>query len=308
MLMSENSPVAIAVKMDALGLWRTTASANWAVRLRGTAVPYFCSTLTFADGPIRVRFLLLEGWQTFHDYLLHRADPSFGFYLTPAEMPHFEVCFLREDSEPLVFRHDPGYAPERVTDGPRAALCAKILWQSYGVMMRLESDPKLVFAYADEQAMFARVEKAAGVWEDAPLAIVPPRPHTENVSLPKADLQAAADLPLASEESWDCDVRLLTNIVTRDPRPRCIYSFFAADTRTGRTVFDSRAAVDPEGGLRGLWEGVPSVLLKQILAQKRVPREVRVCSRRLFRLLRSLCVELPFRLSLHDQIFTAGKS
>jgi len=305
--MTERSPVEVAAKIDALGLWKIAAPSNWAVRLHGTAVPYFCSILLFDEGPVRVRFLMLEGWQTFHDYLLHRLDSSAGFYLTPAEMPHFEVCFLRE-GPPHIFRHDPGYQPrELLPDEPRADLCARILWQSYGVMMRLEADPKLAFAYADEQSMFARIEALDGTWSDGPLAIIPPRPHVESVSLPKADLKTAADLPLVADEAWDCDVTILTDIVTRDPRPRCVYSFHAADARTGASVFDSRAAMDPDGGLRGLWEGVPVVLLKQMLALRRIPGEVRVSSKRLFRLLRPLGVELPFKLSLHDQIFQASQ-
>ena len=308
--MASPSPIATAVKMDALGLWKEAAAANWAVRARGTALPYFCSAMPIDDGgPVRVRFLMLEGWQTFHDFILFRMDPSIGFYLTPAEMPHFEVCFLRDGGAPRLFRHDPGYQPRELAEGdPRAELVSKILWQSYGVMMRLESDPKLVFAYAEDQAMFARVEKADGGWEDAPLALVQPRPHVEKVSLAKGEIKAAADLPFVREETWDCEVTLLTDVVTCETRPRTVYSFRAVEAKSARALFDSRAAMDPDGGLRRLWEEVPGTLLKQMLALKRVPGEVRVASKRLFRLLRPICVELPIKLSLHDRLETGSAS
>ena len=69
--------IEVGAKMDALGLWNSLAPYNWAVKPHGTAFPYFCNILQ-GDGDVKVRFLMLEGWRTLHDYVRLRADLSYG--------------------------------------------------------------------------------------------------------------------------------------------------------------------------------------------------------------------------------------
>ena len=59
----------IAAKMDALGLWEGVAQCNWALCPRGTVFPYFCTAIAESAGPARIRFMMVEGWQTFHDFV-----------------------------------------------------------------------------------------------------------------------------------------------------------------------------------------------------------------------------------------------
>jgi len=294
------TPEEIGAKMDALGLWNLLGPYNFAVKPSGTVFPYFCTVLGGDGKPVKVRFLMLEGWQTLHDYVRTRLDRNFGFYSSPVEMPHLELVVL-ESGETKLFRHDTGYLP-READAAQRELGSKILWEAYGVMLRVEADRKLPMRFADEKGIFARVETAAGIWSDVPLVIPDPPPHTEKVSFQTEDVKQAKDLPFVKEDALEVDFRLLPGIMTKENRPRCVYGLKAVDPKTGEVVIDSRVSVHPETGLRGMWESMPGQVLKAFVRRGKVPGEVKTCSGRVFRFLRPLCLELPFRLSLHDTL------
>lgn len=298
--MKDATPEEIGRKMDALGLWDAAMPCNWVVKPAGTAFPYFCTVLKDEGPLVKIRFMMLEGWQTFHDFVRTRVDRDFGFYSTPMELPHFELVVDATGGAHL-FRHDPGYVP-RALDEREKELCAKILWEAYGVMMRLESDAKLPMKYADERAMFARVESSPGTWSDAPMAISNPPPYVENVTFPKALLEKAKDLPFAKDEAIELDFRIMPNMMTREPRPRLAYQLAAFASGTGERVMMERCSVTRDVPLKALWENMPRRVLGNLVARGRVPGEIKVLSTRVFRMLRALCLELPFRLSLHDAL------
>lgn len=298
--MIERSPEEVARKLNALGLWEALLPYNWAVKPKGTALPYFCTVLQSGGAPVAVRFLMIEGWQTFHDYIRTRVDSNYGFYSTPMEMPHFELVAMVDGSVHLC-RDDPGYVPRALTP-QEGELVAKILWETYGIMMRIEADSRLPLKYSGERAMFARVETSPGEWADQPLAIPAPPPHVEKVSFPKALVAKAKDLPFAQGEAIELDFRLQPTLMTNEPRPRCAYLLAAVDSATGERVVWDRVSVAPEGGLKALWEGMPARALARLVERGRIPGEIKVASSRVFRLLRSLCIELPFKLSLHDSL------
>ena len=292
----------IGAKMNALGLWKLLEPYNFAVKPKGTVFPYFCTVLGGDSSPVKVRFLMLEGWQTLHDYVRTRIDRNFGFYSTPVEMPHLELVVL-EDGQMKLFRHDTGYMPAEANEAQRS-LATRILWEAYGVMMRVETDPKLPMKFSDEKAVFARVETSEGTWEDRPLEIPDPPVHAEKVAFPKADIKAAQDLPFVKEDVLELDFRMLPNVMTKETRPRCVYELKAVDPRTGETAIASRVSIHPEAGLKGMWESMPVQVLRELIRRGRVPGELKTCSGRVFRLLRPLCIELPFKLSLHEKLQT----
>ena len=290
----------IARKMDALGLWGAIAPYNWALKPAGTVFPYFCTTMLGDCKPVKVRFLLLEGWQTLHDYVHVRVDRNFGFYSSPIELPHFELVVL-ENGDCKLFRHDTGYMPTEVA-GKGRLLAARLLWEAYGVMLRLETDPKLPMRFADEKAVFARVEVGPGAWEDRPLEIPTPPPHIEKISFEKAEIKRAQDRPFAPTEVLHVGFGLVPGLMTKEPRPRCVYRLVVYDPASKTLVADKRVSLTPEGGLRHMWETMPSEFLRVLVESGRIPGEVKVASGRVFRMLRPLCMELPFKLSLHDNL------
>lgn len=291
----------IGRRIVALDLWKAVARYTWAVKPRGVAFPYFVAMLTGEDEAIAGHMMLLDGWQTFHDYIATRHDNSFGFYSSPSEMPHFAML-ADKNGRFGFFRHDTGYVPREELTSAESGLLSRILWEVYGVMMRMESDPELAMRYSADGAVFARVEDGDGNWSDQPLQIPQPRAHIEKISVLKSEVEAAKELPFAAGEKLAVDFRLLPGLRTLEPRPRSAYVFCGIDADTGETAFRRMLSTTPEGGLRELWESLTPRLLKEIAKRGRIPGEVQVVSQRVFRMLRPLCSAMPLKLSLHDSI------
>lgn len=290
----------IGHRIDGLGLWNAVYPYHWAIKPKGTVLPYFFAAVKGDRGEVKVRVLLLEGWQTFHDFVRTGVDRNFGWYSSPIEFPHFELVILADGSSAL-FRHDPGYLPTTADEAGRS-LCERMLWEVFGVMMRIESDRKLPLRYADEKALFARVEDRRGNWTDEPLPIPDPRAHVESVTFSKTELKKAKDLPFAAGDSVELDFRLVPGLATKEKRPRCAYVLAGVDGSSGENIIWNCISVNPETGLRGMWESVPPRILGLLSARGRMPGEIKVVSGRMFRLMRPLCMEIPFRLSLHDRL------
>lgn len=290
----------IGKKIAALNLWETAAPYNWAVKPRGVAYPFFCSLLK-PGKMLNGHIVMLDGWQTFHNFIMTRCDHSFGFYSSPAELPHYAMIAAK-DGTIAFFRNDTGFLPRTKFSEAEIVLLSKILWEVYGVMMRFENEHDLAMKFASENAIFSRVEAPDGTWSDQPLAIVQPRAHVERVALSKEDVATAKDLPFAKEETLAVDFRAIPGLHTVEPRPRVAYMFAGIDTSTGERVMRHLSSIAPDGSLRSLWENLAPRLLKEFIARRRIPGEVQVVSQRVFRMLRPLCTELPFKLSLHDSI------
>lgn len=299
--MNANSSIAnIGAKMDALGLWDSILPYNWAVKPSGTVLPYFCTVIKGDLNPVKVRLLMLEGWQTLHDYIRTRIDGNFGFYSSPMELPHLELVILDGGACEL-YRHDPGYMPVKAGEKD-CKLAAKVLWQAYGVMLRLESERDLPLKFSEEKAVFARVESSSGEWSDVPLTIPDPPVLVEKVSLSKSQVAQAQDVVFAKNLIWEMDFRLMPLMMTKEKRARCVYQLSVRDNVSGENGYSLRLSVDPEGGLKALWESVPQRILKLMIDRAVVPGEIKLCSGRLFRFMRPLTMELPFKLSLHDSL------
>lgn len=292
----------IGARMDALGLWGALEPYNFAVKPRGTVFPYFCTVMTGDGKAVKARLLMLEGWQTMHDYVRARADHDFGFFSSPVEFPHFELI-VPADGAVGVFRDDPGYVPRELKKGdPQRPFVAKILWEAFGVFLRVEGDPALPLKFAEDRAIFARVEDAKGNWSDEPLPIPDPPPHTEVISFPKELVRAAKDLPFVSGDAIELDFGLVPGVMTKEARPRSVYELRAADAKTGAPLIRLRVTVTPEATVRALWESMPAQVLRELVRIGRVPGAIRVRSARVFRMLRPLGLEFPFKLSLHDSL------
>lgn len=290
----------VARKYDALGTWEKSLRYNWAVKLAGVAFPYFCTSMAGDGKEVRYRLLMIEGWENFYFCVKLRQDSDFGFYTTPMELPHIElVSYI--DGDVRLFRHRPGYVPQPLADADKP-LAARILWQCYGVMMRIESDDGPIMKYADEHAMFGRLETSPGVWRDNAFPIWRPRPYVENIRLP-ADLVAKAkSIPLSVNLTVELDFYLVHDVISRDEVPRCCYRLAAASEKYARTVFCLNLGVSDEMPLKELWESIPARILAEFVKFGRVPGEIKVSSMRMFRYLRPIGMEIPFRISLHSHL------
>ena len=115
-------------------------------------------------------------------------------------------------------------------------------------------------------------------------------------------MKLAKDLPFAAADAFEVDFGLVQGVATKDPRPRSVYALVAVDAKTGERLIEVRTSVATDGGLRSLWESMPPRLLNEFIRLGRVPGEIKVRSMRVFRMLRPLCMELPFKLSLHEKL------
>ena len=288
-------------KLVGLGMWDALANCKWAAKPHGTAVPYFCTVLKSQPGdPVKLRFVMLEGWQTLHDFVRLGVDPSLGFYSSPMEMKSYVLAVLA-DGGFKVFAHEPGYVPREIGDEKGAAICAKILWQAYGLMLRLEGDPQSALAYMDQKAIFARFEKAGGEWEDGPLAIPEPVPLVERITFPNDLLAKAKDMPMTPDAKVSVDFRMVPSLMTNEPRPRSVYRLSVRRLPDGFNV-EEHASVVGELGLKGLWESVPPRVLTVLVREGCIPGEMHMTSKRRFRLMRPIMLQLPIKLCLHDEV------
>ena len=119
---------------------------------------------------------------------------------------------------------------------------------------------------------------------------------------PDPIITRAKDLPFAAGDSVELDFRLVPGLATKEKRPRCAYVLAGVDGSSGENIIWNCMSVNPETGLRGMWESVPPRILGLLSARGRMPGEIKVVSGRMFRLMRPLCMEIPFRLSLHDRL------
>ena len=290
-----------ADKFVSLDIWDTVSSSNWIVKPTGTAVPYFCTVMKGDGGIVRYRLLMIEGWQTFHDYIRGRIDPDYGFYSTPMEIPHYELA-ARTDGRAPVFRHDAGYGPLPVQGGRDGELCRKILWQCCGVAMRMETDPSLPMSCSQQQAMFGREESASGEWSDKAFPIPQSRPYTEKIAIRKDIIAKVKDLPFKADETLELDFGIDAGYITSDPPPRFAYLLSAVDAATGEKAIWMSSSVNRDGSLKKLWEDAPEAVMIGIARRGRVPGEIKVRSGRVFRFMRPLCMELPLKLSMHASL------
>ena len=296
----------IGEKINSLGLWKVATSFNWGVKPHGIAYPYFCTVLRDGGPLVDYRLLMLDGWRTLHDFVRTRADGNFGFYSSPMEFPHFELIVLRS-GKTEISRNDPGFVPRRIT-ARENALVARILWETYGILMRIESEKDLPVKFAGERAMFARIESPDGKWTDAPLAIPDAPPHTETVSLSRALVAKAKDLPFEKDRAVEMDFRINPALVTKDARQRLVYTLSVADAATGDSLGSCNFSVAPkDGSLADLWQPLAGIVLERFVSLGWMPGEIKMMSGRLFRMLRPLCLELPLKISLHDSLPALSK-
>lgn len=297
----------IARAIAALNVWERVSAHNWALVPQTSDLPYLVSAKSEGgkDGPVLGRLMLFPGFETFRDFMLSRRVPDFGVGMSPIDFAHFELVSARNGVIEL-YVYEPGFVPRALTDGERKFL-APMLYECYGLMMRMEEDPGLPLAYAKDNALFARKEVSENVWIDGPLRFPDEKqnPYTEQISLSKASCDKAAKLPQRAAEKWEIDFVMVPSYQTQEPRSRFLYILAAVDSATGERRVWHKASVDGRPyGLKRLWEGMAQRILDGIISLGRTPGEMHVRSQRVARFLRPLGLQLPFKLVQFGKLAT----
>ena len=307
--MDKNNIDDIAKAISALNAWKKAAKYNWALVSEMFDNPLIACVNIQQNGPMAARLMLFNGFAAHRDFAIFTQNQDVSFALSPIDFDHYEVIGLK-DGGAEVYDYRPGYAPVHPDEETRALL-APVLYECYGLMLRLEDDPEIPAMYKGENAMFSRREGLDGKWRDAPLK--PPDMNTvtwtERVGLDRVKCAQAARFDMAQGEVWEADFIQMPIFRTEDPSPRIMYLFAAVDAKTGeRRVWD-KLVVDtkiPRNGtldaLKQLWESLASRMLEGVLRRGMVPAEIHVRTQRVMRFMRPLGLQIPFKLVLHQQL------
>lgn len=300
--MDRTNPQEIAEAIAKLGTWETAAANNFALIPLGSKEPYLVSVAAKTPPPVKARILFFRGWRPFHNFVIARQDRDFGVAVSPAELDHLEAVFT-EDGEVQLISFRAGCVPVPPDHDERIVM-ARLLYETYGLMMRFENEVTLGMKYADERALFARIEGKDGKWQDGPHSVpeTPPQ-FVERVELKKDLVSHASDVPFAAGTVWELDFfRLPGQVESPNDRPKTLYLFAAVDAVTGERRIWDLLTVNGEKGLLNAWEKFAPRVLDAVIAGGFVPGEIRVRSMRMVRFLRPLGMHLPFKLVVNSKL------
>lgn len=303
--MDRNDPYDVARAVVAMKPWARAERHSWGLLTQSHAEPFIvvCGSEKSVRTPVAGRLMLFPGVAQFRDFVIARQMPDFGVGMSPLEFQHYEVVGLRSGGVEI-FSYRPGFVPLPPDDGERKLL-ATLLYECYGVLLRMEEKPDLPLTYMGQKAMFARKEVVEGVWMDGPLRMPEETvvEQVEQVNLKKTVCDQAKSLPLYPKEIWELDFVLLPSYRTAGPNPRFLYLLVAVNAESGERMVWERLTVDgKEGGLLRLWSGHAQRVLDAVVRLGRVPGEIHMRSGRVMRFLRPLGLQLPFKLVQHAKL------
>ena len=299
----------VAKAITSLNVWKKASKYNWALVSELFDKPIVAAVNPTPNGPIAARLMLFNGFAAHRDFLIFRQNPDISFAFSPIDFDHYEVIGLKDGSAEI-FDYRPGYIPVH-PDAETRTLLAPVIYECYGLMLRMDENPELPASYADEKAIFARKEGLDGKWHDAPLK--PPNldtvTWTERVGLDRAKCSQASRLNMEPTEAWEADFIQMPLYRTGDLQSRVMFMAVAVDARTGERRVWQKLAVDPAvprngtlDALKPLWESLASHFLNGVIGHGRVPGAIHVRNQRMMRFLRPLGLQLPFRLVLHREL------
>ena len=303
--MDRNDPYDVTRAIASMNPWERAARHNWVLVPQTTAEPFVVSAIQEKPGPVPVagRLMLFPGFQVFRDYLISRQVPDFGVGMSPLDFRHYEAVGLRDGGVEL-FVYEPGFVPLPPTSEEKKLL-APLLFECYGILLRLDEKPDLPLTYADQKAMFARKEVVDGVWVDGPFRLPQEEvvQQMERVELKREECARARALPQYPKEVWEIDFVMVPSYRTPGPNPRFLYLLAAVNAESGERMVWEKMSVDgkPDGLLR-LWEGHAQRVLDAFARIGRVPGEIHVRSARMARFLRPLGLQFPFKLVQHGKL------
>ena len=299
----------IAKSIAALNVWKKASKYNWALVSELFDRPLVAAINPAQQGPIVGRLMLFNGFIAHRDFIVFRQNADLSFAMSPIDFDHYEVIALRDGSAEI-FDYRPGFIPVH-PDAETRALLAPVLYECYGLLLRIDEDPELPAMYVNDKALFARREGLDGKWHDTPLR--PPNidsvTWTERVGLDRAKCAKAARLNLETDEAWEVDFMQLPLYGTGESPARTMYLLVAVDAKTGERRVWKKLAVDPSvprngtlDAIKPLWESLAGHLLDGVIARGSVPGAVHMRSQRMMRFLRPLGLQIPFKMVLHKQL------
>lgn len=289
-----------------------------AIKTREDREPWF---LIFAKTPGNTPVLrYLKGWKELSkimEYSSQARPPVPGWLL---EMNMLELHFIQAEAafpgemelleklgrpagknrpfRPLTRSVRPGMAPW-MPDAEERATLEKLLYQTLGILLRLEDDDELLSRNLP-YGIFYRAEDKRGNWCDKTLER-PQLPKPGFAFIINDDIRAEfARLPM-TDAKLEMDFRFLPlHVEGIGEREALQYVLMAVNVEK-----KSIASCTPISGIDGipkLWSTLPAILLKMLKDIGGCPAEIHVCTERLLAFLRPFCMDRPFKLVYHDHL------
>jgi len=312
---------AVADRIRALDPWSwMTLGDVFGVRPRGAGETGF--VLFSRQGSQQWRAVtVVPGWDAFHNALMnprqqeaHRApleqtveESWVRLMFLPADalargdcavLARLGVDLNAGDEYASFCSQKTGYFPDR--PGPDEVVwMAAVLYQAYGMAMRIESNPGLTRERLP-RSFFVRTQDAAGDWHDAWHDMPPPKIDV----VVGVEIDRVERLRKRVRDATVLQVDLfLSPLKVKSPadhRSEAVFTLLVVNRETRMAL--SCEALQATNGVDTMWAQVPEAVLKAMERLDALPGEIEVCCERMLNVLRPLTEMLPFKLTRREKL------
>ncbi len=309
---------AMAERLDQLDPWQWMGAADcFGIDVPGWDEPCF---VIFGGQPKEFRNLrFLVGWKAFYDLVTRLADPAKQVSTWLLEIRMIELLFVNET---LLFEHEhsflkklkrqpgeacntpvfrsivPGYHPW-LPDARERDLLETVLYQTYGMAMRVEADGVLLKTRFPREILM-RKQDAKGVWQDVWTPVKEVGDEEVEVRIESKRLQALRNLPL-KPVILQLDLMFTPmQILPEGQRPQTAYVLLAVDAQSGFIVAGD--LLQATEGIAHMWAQIPERLLEIFDRLGGCPSAIEISTDRMANLLRPLGEFLPFKMVRRERL------
>jgi hypothetical protein len=314
----------MAERLDQLDPWQWMGVADcFGLEIPGLEEPCFVVFGGQSKAFRNIRFLF--GWKAFYDLVTRLADPSKQVATWLLEIRMIELLYVGGD---LLFDHEkaflkglrrkveegaatpvfrsimPGYHPWLPDEGERGLLEA-VLYQTYGMTMRVEADPALLRARFPKEILL-RVQQAPGLWRDTWERVKEIRDEEVEVRIESAKLEFLVRSPLQPVTMQLDLVFTPLRILPDGKRPQTAYVLLAVDAKSGFILAgDLLQATD---GIAHMWAQIQDRVLELFGEMGGCPEVIEIGTDRMANLLRPLSEHLPFKMVRREKLTMLEKA
>ncbi len=309
---------AMAERLDQLDPWQWMGVADcFGIEVPGWDEPCFVVFGGQSKSFRNVRFLL--GWKAFYDLVTRLADATKQVPTWLLEIRMIELLFVSAD---LLFEHEqallkilkrpadaacatpvfrsiiPGYHPWLPEERERDLLEA-VLYQAYGMAMRVEADGQLLKARFPREILMRRAD-AHGVWSDTWSPVKEVGDEEVEVRIESKRLQTIRALPL-KPVTMQLDLLFTPlQIMPDGQRPQTAYVLLAVDAQSGFIL--AGELLQATEGIAHMWAQIPERLLEIFDRLGGCPAMIEISTDRMANLLRPLGEFLPFKMVRRERL------
>ena len=309
---------ALADRLCQLDPWQWMSAADcFGVLVPGWDEPCFVVFGGQSKSFRSVRFLL--GWKSFYDLVTRLADPAKQVATWLLEIRMVELLYV---SGTLLFEHElpvlkalkrkagdacatpvfrsviPGYHPW-LPDAKERELLEAVLYQAFGMAMRVEADGALLKARFPHEILLRQLD-AKGVWQDTWSKVKEIGDEEVEVRIESKRLHAVRDRPLKPVTLQLDLVFTPLRLLPVGTRPQTAYVILAVDAQSGFIV--ASELLQATEGIAQMWSQIPGRLLHIFEQLGGCPETIEICADRMANLLRPLGEYLPFKMVRREKL------